>query len=384
MTALRLREHIPLQQGLRLFQRLSYNTSGALREHIPLQQGLRPCVSTYTLSTKEDSESIFHYNKDWDTADLWPEPPEISSPRAYSITTRIETLLPAPFECELQLREHIPLQQGLRLRGCLWSSLDTLSPRAYSITTRIETRLELLLFCTLDVHSESIFHYNKDWDPSFPLSMSSCRLREHIPLQQGLRLWSAPSNALSKSPRAYSITTRIETARSAPSSAGSYAPRAYSITTRIETPFQCGLVCPERLSESIFHYNKDWDVLTLSLRKKEKSSESIFHYNKDWDWFAEGVRVIFKTPRAYSITTRIETSFFGLSFFTLDLLREHIPLQQGLRPFFWARYDSPKGSESIFHYNKDWDWYALRSYLKPQPPRAYSITTRIETRGSPP
>ena len=37
----RVREHIPLKQGLRLLAFSSVETAMAVREHIPLKQGLR-------------------------------------------------------------------------------------------------------------------------------------------------------------------------------------------------------------------------------------------------------------------------------------------------------------------------------------------------------
>ena len=58
-----LREHIPLQQGLRREPHILHKFLTTLREHIPLQQGLRPVIiSPVTLLVT--SESIFHYNKD--------------------------------------------------------------------------------------------------------------------------------------------------------------------------------------------------------------------------------------------------------------------------------------------------------------------------------
>ena len=135
-----LREHIPLQQGLRLTRRANCCIHSILREHIPLQQGLRHIALIGMVKLLWVSESIFHYNKDWDH----PHP------------HRMHRKHPS-------LREHIPLQQGLRL-GSPFVAICPFAPRAYSITTRIETRMGitaiiLALFC-----SESIFHYNKDWD----------------------------------------------------------------------------------------------------------------------------------------------------------------------------------------------------------------------------
>ena len=45
LNVILLREHIPLQQGLRqVTLRLIKTHGGTLREHIPLQQGLRPTI----------------------------------------------------------------------------------------------------------------------------------------------------------------------------------------------------------------------------------------------------------------------------------------------------------------------------------------------------
>ena len=82
--------------------------------------------------------------------------------RAYSTTTRIKTLHRLTiFTISNNLREHIPLQQGLR-QYYSYSPLQQKTQRAYSTTTRIKTDLltSLALISTL---------------------------REHIPLQQGLR-----------------------------------------------------------------------------------------------------------------------------------------------------------------------------------------------------
>ena len=83
-------------------------------------------------------------------------------------------------------------------------------------------------------------------------------LREHIPLQQGLRLHFYVLHQLVILPqRAYSITTRIKTVgKTQTTKSLEVAQRAYSITTRIKTGnlSAYGNVFD---SESIFHYNKD-------------------------------------------------------------------------------------------------------------------------------
>ncbi len=61
---LEVREHLPLQQGLRhpLFGGCGDNVS--VREHLPLQQGLRLGPQHTNSMLLPQSESIFHYNKD--------------------------------------------------------------------------------------------------------------------------------------------------------------------------------------------------------------------------------------------------------------------------------------------------------------------------------
>ena len=151
--------------------------------------------------------------------------------------------------------------------------------RAYSIRTRIKTVFfDCLRFC-------------------------GCHVREHIPLEQGLRLSIIIIVFyMLISQRAYSIRTRIKTTRSRAGRAATARQRAYSIRTRIKT--------------RIFKFNE-----LLHLRQ-----------------------------RAYSIRTRIKTR--GCNLFRLERsrVREHIPLEQGLRPsnIGFSR-NVLSASESIFH-----------------------------------
>ena len=62
-----------------------------------------------------------------------------------------------------RVREHIPLEQGLRQEQHLCAECNQIRQRAYSIRTRIKTRNVVIV-----VNSVSI-------------------VREHIPLEQGLR-----------------------------------------------------------------------------------------------------------------------------------------------------------------------------------------------------
>ena len=64
-----VREHIPLEQGLRLFLcHIVVPCTEWVREHIPLEQGLRPCLIP-----------------------IFTE--KLRCQRAYSIRTRIKTLM---------------------------------------------------------------------------------------------------------------------------------------------------------------------------------------------------------------------------------------------------------------------------------------------------
>ena len=56
-----VREHIPLEQGLRLEEEIvSFNRTHQVREHIPLEQGLRLCSPWVLVRKTTPSESIFH------------------------------------------------------------------------------------------------------------------------------------------------------------------------------------------------------------------------------------------------------------------------------------------------------------------------------------
>ncbi len=88
----------------------------------------------------------------------------MQSQRASSITTRIKTLFYGLYyPCAAPVREHLPLQQGLRQGNLLATIVANRSQRASSITTRIKT-------------------YRLIWH-----SYQSYPVREHLPLQQGLR-----------------------------------------------------------------------------------------------------------------------------------------------------------------------------------------------------
>ena len=90
---------------------------GYVREHIPLEQGLRLVIRQCNIK-------------------------ELPGQRAYSIRTRIKTTF--LMECHLRgikVREHIPLEQGLRHEELPLIDILHFSQRAYSIRTRIKTHL---------------------------------------------------------------------------------------------------------------------------------------------------------------------------------------------------------------------------------------------------
>ena len=77
--------------------------------------------------------------------------------RAYSIRTRIKTLSLCKFINSLAIREHIPLEQGLRLLISLSVAATLVYQRAYSIRTRIKTNGFLIIeFCPIYQRAYSI------------------------------------------------------------------------------------------------------------------------------------------------------------------------------------------------------------------------------------
>ena len=134
-----------------------------LREHIPLQQGLRLLV-TYFNDYKWVSQRAYSTTtRIKTTCDKIFLSLVQRAQRAYSTTTRIKTLVHSLLFKLRDLREHIPLQQGLRPLLKYFVIICLFSQRAYSTTTRIKTVL------------------------STSIAWAFLILREHIPLQQGLR-----------------------------------------------------------------------------------------------------------------------------------------------------------------------------------------------------
>ena len=55
-----VRDHIPLEQGLRLADSLAELHRPLVRDHIPLEQGLRLTLATLMSPISSVSETIFH------------------------------------------------------------------------------------------------------------------------------------------------------------------------------------------------------------------------------------------------------------------------------------------------------------------------------------
>ena len=112
---------------------------------------------------------------------------ELDSQRPYSIRTRIKTRYQRLINSHVFLvRDHIPLEQGLR-RSCSQFTIYLFkSQRPYSIRTRIKT-------------------------PSCRCRAWQSKVRDHIPLEQGLRRNVHYPVFVQLSQRPYSIRTRIKT-----------------------------------------------------------------------------------------------------------------------------------------------------------------------------
>ena len=60
VSSMGVREHIPLEQGLRLGRSVLVKFDCPVREHIPLEQGLRLVLFAFPMPSPNLSESIFH------------------------------------------------------------------------------------------------------------------------------------------------------------------------------------------------------------------------------------------------------------------------------------------------------------------------------------
>ena len=187
-----------------------------------------------------------------------------SAQRASSITTRIKTLWSLRIVINSSLREHLPLQQGLRQGTIFFSKLFAPhTQRASSITTRIKT-----------VRKSGVYSISR-------------LLREHLPLQQGLR---QKNNKHCRE--------------------SSYTQRASSITTRIKTCVAIAICL----------------VLVLTQRASSITTRiKTLKINKTCDGFFCGLREHLPLQQGLKPNSNFSLIDFDVS------LREHLPLQQGLR-----------------------------------------------------
>ena len=156
-------------------------------------------------------------------------------------------------------------------------------------------------------------------------------VRDHIPLEQGLRqaqmnwklIWMPCQ-------RPYSIRTRIKTWQHGSDDKVYESQRPYSIRTRIKTAEGC----LKRLQESQRPYSIRTRIKTWWCFNR---SESVFV--RDHIPLEQGLRPLIRCglvilddrQRPYSIRTRIKTKHSNLSFGFTITVRDHIPLEQGLR-----------------------------------------------------
>ena len=127
---LHVRDHIPLEQGLRRYSSQFLRSRPIVRDHIPLEQGLRLSVTIFDPFTGRVRDHI----------------PLEQGLRLDRINSFVSNKL---------VRDHIPLEQGLRLEEIMGREY-VFSQRPYSIRTRIKTGIWNLDF---DIpKSETIFH----------------------------------------------------------------------------------------------------------------------------------------------------------------------------------------------------------------------------------
>ena len=133
-----------------------------VRDHIPLEQGLRPCVCYFVA-------------------------PKVRQ-RPYSIRTRIKTSPKSAEDvAENEVRDHIPLEQGLRPPVSCHLVGGDLGQRPYSIRTRIKTHVDPSLIHTFGVRDHIPLEQGLRLVPGILLVIGH-GVRDHIPLEQGLRL----------------------------------------------------------------------------------------------------------------------------------------------------------------------------------------------------
>jgi len=127
---LRVRDHIPLEQGLRLNYNIPNRLALEVRDHIPLEQGLRPRSAT--------------------------RPARSAGQRPYSIRTRIKTCRTGATCRSSGVRDHIPLEQGLRRSELLRSNESPIVRDHIPLEQGLRHKLSIIPIGT--AKSEPIFH----------------------------------------------------------------------------------------------------------------------------------------------------------------------------------------------------------------------------------
>ena len=226
------------------------------------------------------------------------------------------------------VRDHLPLQQGLRPRTPALQMLLRQGQRPSSITTRIKT---------------------------WPVSTDSPRrtVRDHLPLQQGLRLAAARAAAsavvvrdhlpLQQGLRLYILASSTSACRQRPS----------SITTRIKTvSFNAATV--RHWSETIFtenllrHDNAQASLaLFIWLKRRFPLQQGLRLYVSITEEVVESVRDHFhrESPTPWQCSSELgivhlaKRRFSPRNSYAMEILEQVLNFSSGLN--------------GIFHYNKD-------------------------------
>ncbi len=88
---------------------------------------------------------------------------------------------------EKLVRDHIPLKQGLRRRHHFLTPALNSCPRPYSIKTRIKTKVILHKGLLITGPRPYSIKTRIKTPPPYAITQGIPRLRDHIPLKQGLR-----------------------------------------------------------------------------------------------------------------------------------------------------------------------------------------------------
>ena len=109
--------------------------------------------------------------------------------RPYSIRTRIKTFLDLLLSNGFgRVRDHIPLEQGLRPSGGGLDSPARARQRPYSIRTRIKTWFIRAGYCEPERQRPYSIRTRIKTNRADAEAGTALKVRDHIPLEQGLRL----------------------------------------------------------------------------------------------------------------------------------------------------------------------------------------------------